>query len=179
MLQRIVRILGEVVSPVAVVAAVGQELPSLPAETLVLRDEHPTRGPLEGIRVALTSLAEQASAVYVSGCDTPLMTPGFIRRVLEFLIASDAVIPFVDGRYQPLAAAYRVSILPVVERLLREDRLRAVDLVQELDGEEWSVLGIGIESFLAVDPFLESVKNVNTPEDYRDVLVRLGLPPAG
>jgi molybdopterin-guanine dinucleotide biosynthesis protein A len=53
MLQRVVRLLGEVVAPIVVVAAVDQALPALPQGTIVTRDEHEGRGPLEGLRAGL------------------------------------------------------------------------------------------------------------------------------
>ncbi len=45
MLQRVVRLLGTVVSPIVVVAAREQELPALPAEVIVTRDEREAPGP--------------------------------------------------------------------------------------------------------------------------------------
>jgi len=38
MLQRVVRLLGTVVSPIVVVAATGQDLPPLPASVILTRD---------------------------------------------------------------------------------------------------------------------------------------------
>ena len=56
MLQRVVRLLGTVVSPIVVVAAREQELPELPADVIVTRDEREARGPLEGLRAGLKAL---------------------------------------------------------------------------------------------------------------------------
>jgi molybdopterin-guanine dinucleotide biosynthesis protein A len=56
MLQRVVRILAGVVSPVVVVAAPNQELPDLPHDVIVTRDEREGRGPLEGLRAGLKAL---------------------------------------------------------------------------------------------------------------------------
>ena len=56
MLQRVVRLLGGVVSPLVVVAAPGQELPALPASVTVTRDEREGRGPLEGLRAVLKAV---------------------------------------------------------------------------------------------------------------------------
>ena len=50
MLQRVVRLLGTVVSPLVVVAATEQALPGLPASVTITRDEREGRGPLEGLR---------------------------------------------------------------------------------------------------------------------------------
>ncbi|HZZ79106.1 MAG TPA: nucleotidyltransferase family protein, partial [Gemmataceae bacterium] len=49
MLPRIVRLLRETVAPLVVVAAAGQDLPELPADTKIVHDEQPGRGPLQGI----------------------------------------------------------------------------------------------------------------------------------
>src|SRR5258705_212022 len=50
MLQRVVRLLETVVSPIVVVAAADQQLPDLPPDVIVSRDEREARGPLEGLR---------------------------------------------------------------------------------------------------------------------------------
>src|SRR5207244_3557337 len=47
MLPRVVRLLGEIVKPVVVVAAPGQDVPPLPADMSVVRDEEKGRGPLQ------------------------------------------------------------------------------------------------------------------------------------
>ena len=44
MLQRVVRLLNEVVAPIVVVAASDQELPELPADVIVTRDERRDAG---------------------------------------------------------------------------------------------------------------------------------------
>ena len=56
MLQRVVRLLSTVVSPIVVVAAAGQSLPDLQADVIVTRDEQQGRGPLEGLRAGLKAL---------------------------------------------------------------------------------------------------------------------------
>src|SRR3954463_14928404 len=76
MLQRVVRLLEDVVSPIVVVAAADQMLPQLPAHVIITRDEQDARGPLEGLRTGLKALPEQVEAAYVTGCDVPLLVPG-------------------------------------------------------------------------------------------------------
>ncbi len=49
MLPRVVRLLGEAVSPIVVVAAPEQDLPPLPDDVRVVRDEEKGRGPLQGL----------------------------------------------------------------------------------------------------------------------------------
>src|SRR5688500_19602440 len=69
LVPRVVRLLGEVVSPIVVVAAAEQELPPLPPEILVARDERDSRGPLEGLRAGLAALRGGADYAYATSCD--------------------------------------------------------------------------------------------------------------
>src|SRR5688500_8328210 len=75
MLQRVVRLLGTVVSPIVVVSAPGQELPTLPAGIIVTHDEREARGPLEGLRAGLKALPDTIDRAYVTSCDVPLLVP--------------------------------------------------------------------------------------------------------
>src|SRR5262245_8583674 len=75
MLQRVVRLLSEVVPTIVVVAAAGQDLPDLPRHVTITRDEHEGRGPLEGLRAGLNALSSGAERAYVTSCDVPLLVP--------------------------------------------------------------------------------------------------------
>src|SRR5690349_14282011 len=66
MLERVVRILSGIVAPVVVVAAANQELPPLPGDVIVTRDEREARGPLEGLRAGLKALPPDVDAAYVT-----------------------------------------------------------------------------------------------------------------
>src|ERR1700730_16931801 len=76
MLGRVVRLLGEAVSPTVVVAAPDQEVPPLPQEIKVVRDEEKGRGPLQGLAAGLAALDGQVDAVFLSSCDVPFLRPG-------------------------------------------------------------------------------------------------------
>src|ERR1700674_4440718 len=77
MLQRVVRLLATVVSPIVVVAAPQQSLPELPVDVAITRDEQEGRGPLEGLGVGLKALPGTIEVAYVTSCDVPLLVPGF------------------------------------------------------------------------------------------------------
>jgi molybdopterin-guanine dinucleotide biosynthesis protein A len=165
LLQRVVRILGEVVAPVVVVAAPGQELPVLPAGVRIVRDEQGGLGPLAGIAGGLEALTGVAEAAYVSACDAPLLRREFIREVVTALGSHDLAIPR-DGKFHhPLAAVYRTSLAPRVRALLAVGRMRPLFLVQESDAVE-----IDVETLRGVDPELDSLRNLNTPEEYAAAL---------
>jgi molybdenum cofactor guanylyltransferase len=161
MLPRVVRLLSQVVQPIVVVAAPDQDVPPLPQDVLLTRDEEKGRGPLQGLSAGLQALSGKVEAAYLSGCDVPLLRPVFVRRMLELLGNHSICVPHVDGFHHPLAAVYRVGILDQVNQLLGENRLRPVFLFETV-----STRLIRADELLDVDPTLQSLRNLNTPEDY-------------
>ena len=160
MLPRVVRLLSEVASPIVVVAAPDQDLPPLPPDITVVRDEERGRGPLQGLAAGLETLIGRADAAYVSSCDVPFLRPQFVRRMIELLGEASICVPKVGEHHHPLAAVYRVSVLPAVRQLLARDRLRPFFL---FEAEPTRVV---LAEELADDPQLQSLRNLNTPEEY-------------
>ena len=174
MLQRVVRILSAVVSPIVVVAAPDQELPPLSGDVLLSRDEREGRGPLEGLLAGMKELARHDYAadlaIYATSCDVPLLAPEFIRQVLAALGPHQAAVPVEDRFFHPLAAAYRLAVLPEIEALLAADQLRPAFLFDRV-----STYRIPVETLRTADPELLSLKNCNQPEDYRAALKIAGF----
>ena len=169
MLQRVVRLLGEVVSPIVVVAATDQDLPQLPSGVIVTRDENEGRGPLEGLRAGLKALPTIVDAAYVTSCDVPLLETGFVRQMIDLANDYDIAVMEIDGFTHPLSAVYRRATLPSVEDLLANNRLRPVFLfdaakTRRVKPEE-----------MTSDPDLRTLRNLNTREDYERALVEAGL----
>lgn len=171
MLQRVLRLLGGVVDPIVAVAARDQELPELPAAVIVTRDEREQRGPLEGLRAGLKALPVSADAAYVTSCDVPLLAPDFVTRMIALLGDHDIAVMEVDGFPHPLSAVYRHDVLPHVESLLAQDKLRPVFLFEAV-----STRRIKPEEMVSVDPQLRTLRNLNTREDYLTALTDAGLP---
>jgi molybdenum cofactor guanylyltransferase len=169
MLQRVVRLLGEVVEPIVVVAASDQELPDLPAGVIVTRDEQQGRGPLEGLRAGLKVLPEQADAAYVTSCDVPLLELGFVRQMLDLARGHDVAVMEIDGFAHPLSAVYRRATLPRIEDLLAHDRLRPVFLFDAVNTRRVT------PEEMTADPELRTLRNLNTRDDYERALADAGL----
>ncbi len=165
MLPRVVRLLGEVVAPVVVVAAPDQEVPPLPAGTDIVRDEEKGRGPLQGLAAGLAALRGRAEAAYLSSCDVPILRPAFVGRLVELLEGWEICVPRVGDYHHPLAAVYRLSVAPVVASLLAEDRLRPFFLFGAVPTRV-----VGAADLAGVDPDLQSLRNLNTPADYEQAL---------
>jgi molybdopterin-guanine dinucleotide biosynthesis protein A len=169
MLQRVVRLLGGVVSPIVVVAAPAQPLPELPPQVIVTRDEREGRGPLEGLRAGLKSLPSTIDAAYVTSCDVPLLEVAFVREMLAFANGYDIAVMEIDGFPHPLSAVYRRAVLPHVEDLLATDRLRPVFLFDRVKTRRVR------PDEITADPDLRTLRNLNTREEYARALNDAGL----
>jgi molybdopterin-guanine dinucleotide biosynthesis protein A len=165
MLQRVVRLLGVVASPLVVVAAPTQDLPPLAESVIVTRDEREGRGPLEALRAGLKALPETVDAAYVTSCDVPLLVPAFVERMIDLLADHEISVMEIDGFAHPLSAVYRRRTLPQVEALLAADRLRPIFLFEAVRTRRVQPIEMA-----SVDPQLLTLRNLNTPQDYEDAL---------
>jgi molybdopterin-guanine dinucleotide biosynthesis protein A len=173
MLPRVVRLLGEVVAPVVVVAAPGQDVPPLPPGVEIVRDEEEGRGPLQGLLAGLIALAGKADAAYLSSCDVPFLQPAFVRRMVELLGNHSVCVPRVGDYHHPLAAVYRVGVAGEVRRLLAAGRLRPVFLFDAVPTRV-----VGADELRDTDPAFQTLRNLNTPADYEAALRDLMDEPA-
>jgi molybdopterin-guanine dinucleotide biosynthesis protein A len=161
MLPRVVRILGEVVQPIVVVAAPDQDVPPLPPQIQIVRDEEKGRGPLQGLLAGLTALRGKTDAAYLSSCDVPFLQPAFVRRLIELVGDHAICVPRVGEYHHPLAAVYRVEVAETVRSLLGANRLRPVFLFEE---EPTRI--VEANELEDADPQFQTLRNLNTPEDY-------------
>jgi molybdopterin-guanine dinucleotide biosynthesis protein A len=172
MLQRVVRLLSSVVQPIVVVAAPAQELPPLPSGVLIARDEREARGPLEGLSAGLAAIAAHSGAAYATSCDVPLLQPAFVQAMIDRLGDADIAVPVEEDFSHPLAAVYRTSVLPHIQKLLAADQLRPAFLFDRVTTNR-----VPIDDLRAYDPQLATLSNLNRPEDYVAALRESGFTP--
>jgi molybdopterin-guanine dinucleotide biosynthesis protein A len=99
----------------------------------------------------------------------PFLHPAFVRRVLRAVHeGADVGLPVARGYPQPLAAAYRTKLAIAADRLVQADRLRPAFLFEQCAVSRLDEAALRDDPVLAaLDPALESVVNVNEPDDYR------------
>lgn len=165
MLERVVRLVGQVAQDLVVVAAADQPLPALSDTVLIVQDEHPDRGPLEGLAAGFHALAGRADAIYATSCDVPLLIPSFIERLFELLVVADAAVPKTDDGVHPLAAVYRYEVVKAIEQMLAANRLRLTDILGEIRTRY-----VAPAEFADVDPHGLSLLNVNDRKEYATAL---------
>lgn len=128
----------------------------------VIEDSPPFRGkgPLAGLYSAMTQLA--AEWYIVLPCDMPLIN----ERVIGALVAAaeepyDAVIPYIDGREQPLAAVYHQRVLPILAAQLIKGNFRMTALLDCIKKRRVTEADL---------PFAEQwFKNINTKDAYHQL----------
>lgn len=170
LLHHVAAIVARVVGgPVVVVRAAGQDLPELPAGVELADDAREGRGPLEGLAAGLTAVGDRARVAYVSSTDVPFLHPAFVAAVLAACEPEevDVSLPVAGGYRQPLAAAYRTSLLPVLQELIGADRLRPASLFERCRARELTRDDLLADRALAeADPGLLSLLNVNDLGEY-------------
>jgi molybdopterin-guanine dinucleotide biosynthesis protein A len=143
--------------PVVVVRAPGQELPELPNGVRVADDAREGKGPLQGLLAGLEAV--DGELAFVASTDMPFLHPRFVAAVCAAARDTDAAVPHVGGFRQPLAAAYRTALAPLVAELVEQDRMKPAFLFERC-ATRW----------LDDLPHPESVRNLNTREDYEAAL---------
>jgi molybdopterin-guanine dinucleotide biosynthesis protein A len=165
LLARVVRRLAEAVDPIVVVAAPDQDVPQVPSEVAIIRDAEEGRGPLQGIAAGLAALRGRADAAYITSCDAPFLQPAFVHRLVELLGDRVICVPRVGDFHHPLAAVYRVEVADVAARLLAEGRPRPFFLFAAVPTRV-----VEAAELTDADPNLQTLRNLNTPEDYEAAL---------
>lgn len=172
LLFRTAAVLGAVVDgPVVVVRAPGQDLPDLPPGVEPVDDPVEGLGPMQGVAAGLAAVRDRADAAFVCSVDLPFLHPAFVRRILRGLAdpAVDLVLPVVRGFRQPLAAGYRTGLVPLIEAQLASGNRRMgslADLCRVSSLDEAALLAD--PELARHDPELESVRNINTEQEYED-----------
>jgi molybdopterin-guanine dinucleotide biosynthesis protein A len=163
LLERVVRIVSAVADQVVVAAAGDLDLPPLPEA--VIRVDEEGDGSLAGMACGLEALSMKCRSALVVACDMPLLRIEFLQAICGALGEHQAAMPLVDGKLHPLVGIYRTDTAAVARLCLAEGHHRLTDFLEQLE-----VVRLPRSLLCPFDPDLESLTNVNTPEDYRNAL---------
>lgn len=97
----------------------------------IVFDRKRSAGPLAGLEAGL--LAARNEVMFAVACDMPYVTHDFAQMAIVAARRSDAAIPRVDGRPEPVCGAYRRSALPAISEALDAGRLKTADAIAGLD----------------------------------------------
>jgi molybdopterin-guanine dinucleotide biosynthesis protein A len=108
-------------------------------------------GPLAGLEAGLSAARNEVT--FAVACDMPYVTPAVAAMAVAAAHGCDAAVPRVDGRPEPVCAAYRRSALPAITSALDDGRLAAGAVLDQLD----------VTWLEELDPDL--FRSLNTPGD--------------
>lgn len=166
--SRVEEIFAPLASHLIVVIGHDGQPPESQRQPLIARDEHPDLGPLEGLRVALQKCADLAAPLaMVTTVDAPLVVPDVYRFMVRSLLdepAAQIAAPYIDDIWHPLTAVWRTAILDEVQQRIDRRQLRVKDLLDSVP-----VVKLTRSDIQRFDPGLQSIRNINTREQYRQL----------
>jgi molybdopterin-guanine dinucleotide biosynthesis protein A/molybdopterin converting factor small subunit len=163
LIVHVVATLQALFAEVVVVAAPGQDLPSMPVK--LVRDDVAYQGPVGGMYYGLTAAGCDIS--FVTSCDSAFLNTDLISYLVSQIPDHDVVVPHWQRRLQPLHAVYRKSVVPLLEGQLARGELRPVYLFDKVRTRR-----VDEDDIRRFDPEGLSFFNMNTPDDYAVALER-------
>ena len=128
----------------------------------IFKDVYPGNGPLGGI---YTSLINSSSLhTFMLACDMPFIGPELINHLKDLTKEYDVVIPKSEKGLEPLHAFYSKKCIDPIKRSLEEDNLRITSFFPHVN-----VKIVELDNLNLSDCFKNSIKNLNTRDDYEDV----------
>jgi molybdopterin-guanine dinucleotide biosynthesis protein A len=114
----------------------------------------------------------QSERAFLASCDSPLLRPDFVERMFELSEGYEAAVPLIDGHWMTTAAVYAKSLLPIADGLLTDGIRRPRALFDAA-----ATRFVAADELRDVDPNLLSLRDCDTPEDYRALLALAGFDP--
>lgn len=100
-----------------------------------------------------------ASTVFVAACDMPYLDAETIKKTIDMCEGFDAAVPYLNGAFHPLHAAYKKECIKQIEAMIADGNLRLHSLLENI-----RVRKLTEEDYKGL-PAIKSVVNVNTRED--------------
>jgi molybdopterin-guanine dinucleotide biosynthesis protein A len=159
-IERQIDLLREMFDEIFISANTPSEYESL--NLPVFKDIYPEKGPLCGI---YTSLVNSGSFnTFMLACDMPFVEPGLIKYLKELTKEYDVVVPKSERGLEPLHAFYSKNCIDPIKRELDADNLRIISFFPHVN-----VKIVELDNLTSPDSFINSIKNLNTRDEYEVV----------
>ena len=127
----------------------------------ILKDIYPGKGPLGGIYTSLNN--SSSFHTFMLACDMPFVGPELIKHLKNLTKEYDVVIPKSEKGLEPLHAFYSKNCIDPIKRELDENNLRIINFFPHVN-----VKIVELNSLVLSDSFNNSIKNLNTRDEYED-----------
>jgi molybdopterin-guanine dinucleotide biosynthesis protein A len=130
-----------------------------PADVQVLLDTPPSRGPLSGIALALTTMT--TSHLLALAVDLPQLTAEYLEKLVTLTPSGKGVVPYNEDREEPLTALYPKQAAALALEALASEDVSLRSFVRKLRLQNLVV------EYRATPEERILHRNLNTPEDLR------------
>ncbi len=128
-------------------------------DMMVVTDIHPSRCALAGLHAGLFYASNPW--VYVTACDVPFVNEQVIRHLVsQREVRAEVIVPRTDDGLEPLAALYSRECIPLIEKNLEKKMYMIKKFFRMKKVKE-----IPVSALKKLDPSMQFMFNVNTPED--------------
>lgn len=124
-----------------------------------ITDSTPHAGPLAALVDTIACL--DTPWAFVTACDMPFITPALINKLAASRHGHKAVVADIDGHWQPFAAFYAKSSLPILQHALQSGERSLTGALRRLDPA-----CVPASDLRATDPALRSFIDLDTPDDW-------------
>ena len=140
-----------------------------PSHIRILNDEFEFENPLAGILTGFENARHSVSAVVA--CDMPLISGNVIKSLRRNVDGFDCAVPiWEDYNIEPLCGVYSIrSSLDAAHLAIQDGKIGPKHMVSYLQ----KVSYVPVSSLRLLDPNLESLRNINYPREYEELLVSL------
>ncbi len=129
----------------------------------IYQDIYPDKGPLGGIYTSLMN--SNSSHTFMLACDMPFVQPELITHLKNLTKEYDVVIPKSEKGLEPLHAFYSKKCIDPIKKALDENKLRIISFFPHVN-----VKIVELDKLASLNSFKDSIKNLNTRDEYEDVL---------
>jgi molybdopterin-guanine dinucleotide biosynthesis protein A len=132
-------------------------------DVVVTTDACDKRGPLTGIYSGLLRSPDEYNVVVA--CDMPFLNSRLLTYLLNVAEGHDITLPKIGESIEPLHAVYRKRLVPLIEERLKSDQRQIRGMFSGL-----RMRFVTEEEIDRFDPRKRSFINLNTPEEYEEVI---------
>src|SRR3989339_348634 len=137
----------------------------------IVTDIIPSRCALAGLHAGL--FYASYPYVYATACDTPFLRQSVVEHIVGKIEKGyDVIVPRTDDGLETLSAAYSKECIPLIEENLKKDIYMIKNFFRPGRVKE-----IPITELRPLDPELQFIFNVNTPEDLERARMMAGKHP--
>lgn len=133
-----------------------EEYDQLRDKARLINDIYKDKGPIGGIYSSLK--AASFDRCLIVAADMPFIDKELVNRLAQQEFFGEALIPVVNGKVEPLCGVYKKSCIDTIEMMIKEENYKLMNLLKRIS-----------VTYLPIDKE-ESFLNINTPEQYKEVL---------